>query len=117
MALYQESAILYPPGIVLGIFEPSLQSLINSYESSNRMPVKKIRASWNHSWKVNITFLNVEAEKARREEGGEFEMTFNPFDAAAHLYEKNYLPNPEHLRSLYIYIAGFCIKTAAALIF
>ena len=115
MALYKKTAMLYPPGNLLGKYEPSMQSLINSYERSNRMPVKKIRAYCNDSWKVNITFLDVEGEKVRREEGGEFEMTFNPFDAAAHLYDKMYLSKPEHPRSLHDYIAGFFIKTAAAL--
>ena len=115
MALYQKTAMLYPPEVLLGKYEPSMQSLINSYERSSRMPVKKIRAHCNDSWKVNITFLDVEGEKVRREEGGEFEMSFNPFDAAAHLYEKMYLPKPENPRSLYDYIAGFFIKTAAAL--
>ena len=79
------------------------------------MPVKKVKACCNENWKVNITFLHVAGEKVRREEGGELEMVFNPFDAAAHLYQETGLQQPENPQSLYDYIAGFFIKTAAAL--
>lgn len=115
MALYQRTAVLYPPGFFLGKYEPSMQSLIDSYDRSNKMPVKKIKAYCNASWKVNITLLDVEGERLRREKGGEFEMAFNPFDAADQLYKTTHLPKPEHPRSLYDYIASFFIKTAAAL--
>ena len=113
VAVYQKTAVLYPPGTLLGKYEPFMQS--HSYERSNKMPVKKIKAYCNENWKVNITFLDVEGEKMRREEGGELEMVFNPFDAAAHLYQETGLPKPENPQTLYDYIAGFFIKTAAAL--
>ena len=115
MALYQKTAVLYPPEILLREYEPALQSLITIYERSNEMPVKKINAYCNDTWKVNITLLDVEGEKAREEEGGELELAFNPFDAAAHLHKELYLPKPEHPSSLYNYIAGFFNETAAAL--
>ena len=115
MALYRNTAVLYLPRIILGKYEPSMQSMLDSYERSNKMPVKEIKAYCNDSWKVNITFLDVEGEEVRREEGGEFEMAFNPFNAAADLYKEMLLPKPGHPQSLYDYIAGFFLKTAAAL--
>ena len=115
MALYQKTAVLYPPEVLLGEYEPALQSLIDIYERSNKIPVKKINAYCNGSWKVNITLLDVEGEKVRVEEGGESVLAFNPFDAAAHLHKELHLPNPEHPSSLYDYIAGFFNETAAAL--
>ncbi len=115
MALYQKTAVLYPPGTLLAKYEPFMQDLIDSYERSNKMPVKKIKAYCNDSWKVNITFLDVPGEKERRKDDGELELAFNPFDAVAHLYKETHLPKPEHPQRLYDYIAGFFIKTAAAL--
>ena len=115
MALYQRTAALYPPRFLLKKHEPSMQNLIDTYERSNKMPVRKIKAYCNASWKVNITLLDVEGERLRREEGGEFEMAFNPFDAADQLYKTTHLPKPKHPRSLYDYIASFFIKAAGAL--
>lgn len=115
MPLYQRTAVLYPPAFLLGKHETSMQNLIDSYERSNKIPIKKIKAYCNASWKVNITLLDVEGERVRREEGSEFEMAFNPFNAASQLYETTPLPKPEHPRSLYDYIASFFIKIAAAL--
>ena len=115
MALYQKTTVLYPPEILLGEYEPAMQSLIDIYERSNEMPVKKINTYCNDNWKVNVTFLDVEGEKVRKDEGGELELAFNPFDAAAQLYKELHLPKPEHPRSLYDYIAGFFNETAAAL--
>ena len=114
-ALYQRTAVLYPPGILLGKYEPFMQGLIDSYERSNKMPVKKIKAYCNDNWKVNVTFLDVQGEKVRRKEDGEIELAFNPFQAVAHLYNETRLPKPEHPKRLYDYVAGFFIKTAAAL--
>ncbi len=111
MALYRNTAVLYPPRIILGKHEPSMQSMLDSYERSNEMPVKEIKAYCNDSWKVNITLLDVEGEKVRREEGGEFGVAFNPFHAAADLYKEMLLPKPGNPQSLYDYIAGFFIKT------